>query len=59
VQQAKQRLFDLDAVFFRRALELLRSNDLQYGHNDGSGKRYYVMSELFQGVVQKLIEARN
>ena len=59
IQEAKQRLFDLDAVFFRRALELLRSNDVYYGHNDGSGRRYYVMSKLFQGVVQKLIEARN
>lgn len=59
VQEAKQRLFDLDAVFFRRALELLRSNDFQYVHNDGSGKRYYVMSRLFRGVVQRLIEARN
>jgi methionyl-tRNA formyltransferase len=59
IQEAKQRLFDLDAVFFRRALELLRSDDFQYGRNDGSGRRYYVMSKLFQGVVQKLIEARN
>jgi methionyl-tRNA formyltransferase len=59
IQEAKQRLFGLDAVFFRRALELLQSNDFQYGHNDGSGRRYYVMSKLFQGVVQKLIEARN
>jgi methionyl-tRNA formyltransferase len=59
VEEAKQQLFDLDAVFFRRALELLRSNDLQFGHNDGTGRRYYVMSGLFQGVVQSLIEARN
>jgi methionyl-tRNA formyltransferase len=59
VQEAKQKLFDLDAVLFRRALELLQSNDLQYGYNDGTGRRYYVMSGLFQGVVQKLIEARN
>lgn len=59
IQEAKQHLFDLDAVFFRRALELLRSSDFQYGHNDGSGRRYYVMSRLFRGVVQRLIEARN
>jgi methionyl-tRNA formyltransferase len=59
IPEAKQYLFDLDAVFFRRALEVLRSNDLRYGLNDGSGRRYYVMSKLFQGVVQKLIETRN
>lgn len=59
IQEAKQYLFDLDASFLRRAVELLRSNELQYGHNDGSGRRYYPMSRLFQGVVQKLIEARN
>lgn len=59
VHEAKQHLFDLDAIFFRRALELLQSDDLQYGHNDGSGLRYYPMSKLFLSVVQKLIEARN
>jgi methionyl-tRNA formyltransferase len=53
IQQAKQYLFDLDAVFFRRALELLRSENFEYKLNDGSGHRYYVMSKLFQGVVEK------
>lgn len=59
IAEAKQMLFDLDAVFFRRALEVLQSNEPRYGTNDGSGKRYYVMSKLFQGVVHKLIEASN
>lgn len=57
--EAKQRLFDLDAVFFRRALEVVRSSEPSYGLNDGSGPRYYVMSKLFQGVVQNLIETSN
>jgi Formyl transferase len=56
IEEAKQYLFDLDSVFFRRALELLRSSDFEYDLNDGSGRRYYVMSKLFRGVVEKLIE---
>lgn len=57
IAEAKQYLFDADASFFRRALELLRSPGFEYKLNDGSGRRYYVMSRLFQGVVEKLIEA--
>lgn len=59
VGEAKQYLFDLDATFFRRALELLKANPNRFGINDGSGKRYYVMSKLFQGVVQQVIETGN
>lgn len=59
IKKAKQHLFDLDAVFFRRALELLRSRDFQYKLNDKSGRRYYVMSRLFESVVEKLIEAKS
>jgi methionyl-tRNA formyltransferase len=59
LREAKQYLFDLDAVFFRRALEALRAPDFQYQRNDGSGRRYYVMSRLFQGAVGKLIEAKS
>ncbi|HEX8847653.1 MAG TPA: formyltransferase family protein [Pyrinomonadaceae bacterium] len=55
IGEAKQYLFDLDAEFFRRALELLRSEDFEYQLNDDSGRRYYVMSKLFQGVVEKVI----
>lgn len=59
IEEAKQYLFELDAVFFRRALERLRSENFEYGLNDGSGRRHYVMSQLFKGVVQKLIETNN
>lgn len=59
IQQAKQYLFNADAVFFRRALELLRSSDFEYKLNDGSGRRYFVMSRLFQGVAEKLIGAKS
>jgi Formyl transferase len=59
LEEAKQYLFDQDAKFFRRALELLRSVDFQYQLNRGAGRRYYVMSRLFRGVVEKLIEAKS
>lgn len=54
VTAAKQYLFSLDKVFFPRALSLL--NDGQaFQHNDGSGRRYFVMSKLFEGVVERLL----
>lgn len=56
IAEAKQYLFDLDASYFRRALELLRSNNFERQLNDCSGRRYYVMSKLFRGVTEKLIE---
>ncbi len=59
VREAKEYLFNLDAVFFRRALKALHSGDLAYKPNDGSGRRYYVVSKLFQSVVQNLMTANN
>lgn len=59
VAEAKQYLFDLDAVFYRRAVELLRSNAIEYQLNDNSGRRYYVMSRLFQGVAEKALTIGN
>lgn len=60
IKEAKQHLFDLDAVYFRRALELLRSRDFEFKLNDErEGRRYYVMSRLFQEVVEKLVEAKS
>ncbi|HEX8142177.1 MAG TPA: formyltransferase family protein [Pyrinomonadaceae bacterium] len=57
VEQARAFLFGLDAVLFRRALELLRDANFSYKLNDGSGHRYYVMSRLFRNVVEELIKA--
>jgi len=45
--EAKQYLFSLDALFYRRAVALLSSNELSWKRNDLSGRRYYVMSKLF------------
>ena len=60
IEEAKKHLFNLDAVFFRRALELLCSSNFEYQLNDVQrGRRYYVMSRLFQGVVEQLIEAKS
>jgi methionyl-tRNA formyltransferase len=59
IPEAKRHLFDLDAMFFRKALVSLRSENPVYGVNDGSGRRHYVMSQLFQGVVQDLMLVNN
>ena len=55
VAEAKQYLFDLDRVFFRKALALLLEDKPSFQLNDGSGRRYFVMSKLFQGVVDRLL----
>lgn len=58
IGEAKEYLFNLDAKFFRRALALLRSESVEHKRNEG-GRRYYVMSRLFQGVAEQLIRANN
>ena len=59
IPEAKRHLFDLDAVFFRKALMSLGSEHPVFGVNDGSGRRHFVMSKLFQGVVQDLMRVNN
>jgi folate-dependent phosphoribosylglycinamide formyltransferase PurN len=56
VAEAKEYLFSLDGVFFRKALMMLREGDQTFHRNDGSGRRYYVMSRLFTGVVDQLLD---
>ena len=56
VAEAKQYLFDLDATFYRRALALLQQEEPAFQSNDGSGRRYYVMSKLFQEVAEANLE---
>jgi methionyl-tRNA formyltransferase len=55
VTEAKQYLFSLDKIFFRRALALLSDRNQAFQHNDGSGPRYFVMSKLFTDVVEQLL----
>jgi methionyl-tRNA formyltransferase len=58
VAEAKEYLFSLDGVFFRKALMRLREGDETFHHNDGSGRRYYVMSKLFTNVVDQLLKEK-
>jgi len=51
---AKQYLFNLDAVFYRRALELLESGPGSFLSNDASGRRYFVMSNCFIRLAEKI-----
>jgi methionyl-tRNA formyltransferase len=59
VAEAKQYLFELDATFYRRALEQLQHDDETFQGNDGSGRRYYVMSKLFQDIVEEHLRGGN
>ena len=58
VTAAKEYLFSLDKVFFPRALALLSEGNQAFQLNDGSGPRYFVMSKLFEGVVEQLLRAK-
>src|SRR6185369_12124928 len=58
VTEAKQYLFSLDRVFFPRALALLSEGDKTFQLNDGSGPCYFVMSKLFTGVVEQLLQGK-
>lgn len=59
VVEAKEYLFNLDRIFFRKALALLTGSAPSFQLNDGTGPRYFVMSKLFQGVVDQLLKARD
>ncbi len=58
VAEAKEYLFNLDRVFFRKALALLADSKPSFKLNDGTGPRYFVMSKLLQGVVERLLQAK-
>ena len=53
--EAKQYLFNLDARFYRRAVDLLMTGNPDFGLNDSGGQRYYVMSELFEKVTEQCL----
>ena len=58
VSEAKEYLFNLDRVFFRKALMLLAGDKPSFQLNDGTGPRYFVMSKLFQGVVESITKTK-
>ncbi len=53
--EAKQFLFNLAGIFFKKALIRLAENESPPRQNDGSGKRYYVMSKLFTDVAERVL----
>jgi len=57
VVEAKEYLFNLDRIFFPKALALLTGSEPSFQLNDGTGPRYFVMSKLFEGVVDRLLQA--
>lgn len=57
VVEAKEYLFNLDRIFFPKALALLTDSEPSFQLNDGTGPRYFVMSKLFEGVVDRLLQA--
>jgi hypothetical protein len=57
--EAKQYLFSLDALFYRRAVALLSSNEFIGERNDLSGRRYYVMSKLFNEAAEQIFLTRH
>jgi methionyl-tRNA formyltransferase len=59
ITEAKEFLFNLDAAFFRKALRVLTAGNTSFQVNDGSGRRYYVMSKLLQSVVQDLLRGNS
>lgn len=55
IAEAKQYLFNLDKVFFPKALALINDGAPTFQLNDGSGRRYFVISKLFEGIVEQLV----
>jgi folate-dependent phosphoribosylglycinamide formyltransferase PurN len=58
ITSAKTHLFSLDAALFAEALDLLDRPGFTPVPNDGSGRRYYVMSRLFSGVVDSILSSK-
>ena len=59
ITEAKQYLFNLDRVYFPKALALINEGAPTFQLNDGSGRRYFVMSKLFEGVVEQLLNTKS
>lgn len=56
VNEAKEYLFNLDRIFFPKALAILANRERSFQLNDGTGPRYFVMSKLFQEIVDRLLQ---
>ncbi|MDH5457619.1 MAG: formyltransferase family protein [Nitrospinota bacterium] len=56
IEEAKSHLFSHDAECYKTAVQKLQTEDFKFEINDGSGARYYVMSNLFFSVVGDLLK---
>lgn len=56
IKEAKSHLFSHDAECFKTAIRTLEAKDFQFKTNDGSGARYYVISDLFHSVAGDLLK---
>jgi methionyl-tRNA formyltransferase len=54
IAAAKKYLLKQDATLYRRAIEMLAQPGFAFTPNNG-GHRYYPMSNLFLGVVERLL----
>jgi hypothetical protein len=59
IGEAKAHLFCQDADCYKTAIEHLKSENFQFETNDGSGARYYVMSDLFLSVVNNQLKEKS
>jgi len=58
IREAKSHLFGQDADCYKTAIQRLKEKDFQFETNDGTGARYYVMSDLFLSVVNDLLQEK-
>ena len=59
IGEAKAHLFSQDADCYKTAIEHLKFENCQFETNDGSGARYYVMSDLFLSVVNDQLKEKS
>jgi len=59
IEEAKAYMFSQDADCYKTAIENLISKNFNFETNDGSGARYYVMSDLFLSVVNNQLKEQS
>lgn len=58
IREAKSHLFSHDADCYKTAIQNLQTKNFRFETNDGSGARYYVMSDLFLSVAGDLLQEK-
>ena len=59
IRKAKSHMFSHDAECYKTAIQGLQAEDFKFENNDGSGARYYVMSDLFLSVADDLLKEKS